>query len=429
MPFTGTTFSYTSPTSATGAVAGQVIQSASWDQIHTDIQNAFTSMYTSIEGSTSVINAGVVSLASSAASQTSLTNIITSVQSQFTNINSMRNFIANGGFEVWQRCSGSFTPGTSTFSVAASTLQYTADRWYIQTGANQASTVVSAVGLSNPSNLCCQVQRNSGQTGVGAYVFAYPLDTPDIVRMHGLKVNFSMLAATGTNWSPTSGTFTVTLYLGTGVVGKRNATPYTNETQAFSISTNLAAGSGATTISGTSSAIIPTTTTQAELQIAWTPTGTASTNDYIQFDDVMLETINYTGTWTATAFDRTPFDVELYLCKRHYQKTFGYGTSPAAASGSLAGAIPALQAVVTQQLLGFWILPVIMRTTPTLTTYNPTQSGSNWESFSLGVDNTSVAVITRTSNITSTAIHIFTTTSGGTVASIQYIHAAADAGI
>lgn len=391
MPITGNTFTYTNPTGATGATPGQVVQSAVWDQIHTDLSNAINQVYAQVV-------AGVT----------------------------LRNFMAaNGSFEVWQRTNG----GTSaSISVAASTLAYTADRWYIQTGATQACTIAAATGLSTPSLIAGKVQRNNGQTGVTGIVFAYPFDTPEIARMRGNKLNFGMLAQTGANWSPTSGTFSVTLYYGTGAVGKRNATPYTNEAQGFTVSTNLAAGSAVTAISASTTVVIPATTTQMELQIAWTPTGTASTNDFITFDDVQLELVGSTLTWAPTNYDRIPFQLELELCKRFYQKTFEYATAPAQG----ASAVNALSAVsiATQRIVLYWEYPVELRTTPSITAYNPAGASANMELYSLGADfGASVAT-----NINSTlggtkAIVFYSTTSGGTTNTIAMLQAQADSSI
>lgn len=391
MPITGHTFAYTNPTGATGAVAGQVVQSAVWDQIHTDLQNAVNQIYAQ----------GVAEV-------------------------SIRNFLAaNGGFEVWQRTNG----GTNaSVAVAASTLSYTADRWYIQTGANQAFTIAAATGLSAPSLIAGKVQRNNAQTGITAVVFAYPFDTPEIARMRGLQLNFSMLAQTGANWSPASGTFSVTLYYGTGAVGKRNATPYTNEAQGFTVSTNLAAGSAVTAIAAATTVVVPVATTQMELQIAWTPVGTASASDFISFDDIQLEPIGSTLTWAPTIFDRIPFQMELELCKRFYQKTFDYSVAPAQGGGAV-NALSAL-AVATQRVVLYWELPVELRTAPVTTSFNPAGASASIELYSLGVDaGASVAVNTNSTLNGTKAIIFYSTTSGGTTNTIAMLQAQADASI
>lgn len=391
MPISGNTFSYTNPTGATSAAAGQVVQSAVWNQIHTDLANAVNQVYAQEV-------AGIT----------------------------FRNFMCdNGTFEIWQRTNGG---SSASVSVAASTLAYTADRWYLQTGVNQAYTVSAVPGLAGAAFIAGKVQRTAGQTGITQIVFAYPFDQPEIVRMLGYKLNVSMLVSTGANWSPASGTFTVILYYGTGAPAKRNATPYAGEVQGFAISTNLAAGSGTTAIAGSTAVVIPANTTQMELQIAWTPVGTAGATDSITFDDVQLEAQNSALAWAPTAYDRIQQNIELIFCKRHYQKTMDYSVSPSTASP--LNALSAL-AVATQRTVFYWEYPIEMRAVPAILTLNPmTVSSPNAELFSLGADSgTSVAVSVNSTLGSTKAITFYTTTSGGTTNQIMMLQAIADAGI
>ena len=168
MPFSGTTF--TLPAGATTQVPGNIVQSATWNSINSDL------------------NMG-----------------LTQVMSQLAGTSSFRNCLwANGGFEVWQRGAGS----ASSISVAASTTAYTSDRWYLTTGALQAHVVSAVAGMIGNSQLAAKVLRTAGQTGVTALTFGYPLSTDSIVRIQGDKVSFSCLVKTGANWSPTNGTLT-----------------------------------------------------------------------------------------------------------------------------------------------------------------------------------------------------------------------------
>ena len=81
---------YTQVSGAITAAAGQVIQSAVWNNIHADLGNALTAL-----------GSGVI------------------------NTPMPRNILsANGGFEIWQRGAG----GAASVSIAASTTAYTADR-------------------------------------------------------------------------------------------------------------------------------------------------------------------------------------------------------------------------------------------------------------------------------------------------------------
>jgi len=346
MPFSGNTF--TNVSGATTAVAGDVIQSATWDNIHTDYATAFT-------------------------------QLMSQLTSGITNRNAL---YMNGGLEVWQRGAGS----SASISVAASTLAYTADRWYLQTGANQASVVSAQTGLTNGSPLCGRVLRTAGQTGTTVVVFAYPLDTDEIYRLRGSKISFTCKVKAGATWSPASGTLQTILYVGTGAVGKRNATPYTNETTVLSISTNLTAGGSVTTITGNSSAVLPTTTTQAELQFAWTPVGTAGATDSIDIDDVQIEAQLSSSTWTPTDYDRLAFFDMYTACQRHYYKTFHYTTAPVAGS-TVQGALSFISQAVTRG--GIYIqFPVKMRTTPGYGTLNPSVNNANWRNITSGNDST-----------------------------------------
>src|SRR5258706_9764201 len=111
----------------------------------------------------------------------------------------LRNILMDSGsVEVWQRGAGA----TASIAVSASTTAYTADRWYVITGVNQASVIAAVTGLTNASNLAAKITRNNAQTGVTAYTFGLPLDTHGVVRMRGSKVAIRAVFQAGANWSP-----------------------------------------------------------------------------------------------------------------------------------------------------------------------------------------------------------------------------------
>jgi len=230
------------------------------------------------------------------------------------------NGLINGGFELWQRGAG----GSASIAVAASSAAYTADRWRLETLANQACTVSQQAGLIDGSQYSGRVQRNSGQTGVGQLVFEQPFELAEIVKYRGKTITVSFRASTGANWSPASGTLNVSIFCGTGAARARANTGYTGETTPMNNATNIAAGSASAAYSITSAAVIPTNTTQMSLVLSWTPTGTAGANDWFQLDDVMWSV----GTG-AQPFERMKFSAELELCRPWYEKSFNYATAPA----------------------------------------------------------------------------------------------------
>ncbi len=348
MPYATTGGTYNNVAGATTQVAGNIIQSATWDNIHTDIGNALTQVMQQLISSISERNA----------------------------------LYMNGSFEVWQR--------GSSVAVAATSTLYTADRWFLNTGGTQASTVAQATGLSNNSRFAAVVGRNNGQAGVTAMQFCYPLDTDEIIRLRGSKVTLSFLIKAGANWSPASGTIGYAVMCGTGAnPAKRAATPYAGESQPINTTSNLTAGGATTAIIVSSSVVIPTNTTQMEIQFYWTPVGTAGAADNFTVDDVQLEAQLSVGTWTPTNFDRIPFDRQLQACQRHYAKTFNYATAPAQNVGVAdTGALNQLSLGAARNQV-YWEYPVRLRVGPTgtnITTYNPGATNANWRDVTAGAD-------------------------------------------
>lgn len=385
MPFSGSTF--TNVNGATTAVPGQIIQSAVWNNIHSDYATAFNQL-----------------------------------MGQLIGVQSNRNILwMNGGLEIWQRGAGA----SASIVVGSTSTAYTADRWYITTGANQSHTIAAIAGLSNRSQLAARIRRDAAQVGVTAMVFGHPLDTDELFRLRGNKVALSALLSAGVNWSPTNGTLVVSLYVGTGAVGKRGG-GFAGETQVITISTNLTPGGAAVAISGQSSGTVPTNATQGELQFSWTPVGAAGAADDFTIDDIELESITSSLTWVPFIYDRLDFSTMLLGCKRHYTKTHPYEVNPTYGAG-LANSLSFLSQA-TARISLFWQLTQEMRANPSFTKYHPTTAtSSNWFDFTGGVSVLASIDITNNSNATK-GILIY----GATAAAIDrfiYIHMAADAGI
>src|SRR5437899_5349231 len=186
---------------------------------------------------------------------------------------SWRNILGdNGGFEVWQRGAGS----SASIAVGARSALDTADRWYLATGANQASTAAAVTGLTSQSNLAGKFQRNNGQTGTGAVGVGFPLDTDEVVRMRGQKVTLSAVVKAGTNWSPTLGLLSMGFSTGTGAPAKAGS--FTGSVTVIATSVNLSVGQQGTIVA-TSSVVVPANAAQAEVDFNWTPTGTAGADE------------------------------------------------------------------------------------------------------------------------------------------------------
>lgn len=332
---------------------------------------------------------------------------------------SFRNILgANGGLEIWQRGAGD----SASIAVAASTTAYTADRWYITTGANEAFTIAAAAGLTNQSQFCAQVQRNSGQTGTAAVTFGYPLTKEECIRLRGKTITLQFYTSTGANWSPTSGTFTYNVYFGTGTEGKRGG-GFTGETNPLTGSVNLAtSASAAQTTKNSGATTVATNVTQGEVQFTFSPTGTASTNDWVKLDDVQLEQGGF-----FTDFERPPIRYLFHECQRHYAKTFPYNTAPAQSAGAAGALAYQVAAASNSRFTALWMFQASMRSSPTITTYNPSAANANWRDVLASADVT--VTVDPTTAKSADRIHIGSSTTAATIGNSGIIHAQADSGL
>jgi hypothetical protein len=238
---------------------------------------------------------------------------------------SYRNILGrNGGFEVWQRSSGD--SGTAGFNMPASTPQYTADGWWAACGPNQAMQVLQAAPLMVGSRWAAYVARAQGQTGTTTMSFEYALDADEIALMRGSIVTLSAFIIKAANWSPAGGILKCYLLTGTGPP-KRAAAGFTNQGQPIYVDYPVPVP--VTRFVATTAAVIPNNVTQASVYFQWLPVGTAGVNDAFVIDDVQLEV----GS-VATAFERRPFEQELFACKRHFQKSFDYAVAPVVGNGN-----------------------------------------------------------------------------------------------
>ena len=357
MPFETNGVVFDNVAGASSAAAGQTVQSATWNAIHMDYEAALTQL-----------------------------------NSQYATVNTNRNILwMNGGLEVWQRGAGA----SASIAIPGAVERYSADRWYLITDVFQVSSVSAVAGLVNESYRAAKVQRGAGQTGTTQMSFCYPIDTDELARMRGEKVTISALLRSGANWSATN--VTVKLYVGEGSPTKagNNGGNFSSVSTPISVTTALTANNSIM-VTGISTSTVPTNITQAELQISWTPTGTAGVDDSITVDDVALEVVTTTySEWTIMAYDRVPFAQMLEGCKRFYQKTFPYSVAPANAivvdNGAADQFTPAYPGEfgayngVNETYIN-WDLPVELRrviTDTEYTVYNPVNAapGTAYSTF------------------------------------------------
>jgi hypothetical protein len=281
-----------------------------------------------------------------------------------------KNGVINGGMDIWQR-------GTSV-SLAASTSAangYTADRWDILNNANQAMTI-SRQATGDTTNLpniqyAARVQRNSGQTGTGTIYMRQSIETANSIPFIGKAVTFSFYARAGANYSAASNYLTYTVGTGTGTDQNPmsftgEATPINNTTQAITTTWQKFTGTGT----------LSSSATEIYIGFAYTPTGTAGTNDYFEITGIQIEL----GS-AATTFTRAggTLQGELAACQRYYWRSTATEVYSTYGNG---------QAETTSQANILVQFPIPMRVQPTSTDW------SNLALYHSGATITSVTNIT-----------------------------------
>jgi hypothetical protein len=258
------------------------------------------------------------------------------------------NPVLNSAFQCWQR-------GT-TVSVSANVLVYTADRWQVYNGPNQAMTV-SRQSTNDTTNLpfiqyAARVQRNSGQTGTTETFLSQPLETLNSIPFVGKTVTVSFYARKGADYSPTSSNFKVNLVSGTGT--DQNIATYTGGASVATVTNALTTTWTRYTVTGT----VGATATELRTDFAWTPTGTAGANDWFEVTGVQLDIGSvalpfrtYAGTLQG----------ELAAAQRYYHRS---------TAGTAYGWFPAWAGTTSTTAFNLtYTLPVQMRVAPTSIEY------------------------------------------------------------
>jgi hypothetical protein len=167
-----------------------------------------------------------------------------------------------------------------------------------------------------------------------------------------------------------------------------------------------------------------------DLYFTWTPVGTAGADDSFTIDDVQLEIVPAAAGYGASPFERLSFTEQLLLCRRHYLKTFSYGTAPAQNAGAGTGELRVLYANDAGVRLTYspWRFPTSMRIAPSaITTYNP--AAANAEARNI-TDNLDCASTSGVTNLTAEGTIVSTTSNTGAgFGDVMGVHAVAEAGI
>ena len=248
-----------------------------------------------------------------------------------------RNAIINSHFDVWQR-------GTS-FALSSSTKTYTADRWACYRAAT-GCTVSRQTGPTGQA-YAMRVQRDSGNASTTAITAYHALESLDSYKFAGQTAYLKLTMKAGANFSAASSSVTVKVTYGTGTDEDPTAS-WTGTTDALSTTQVITTTSTSYDFDSIS---IPSSATQVKVSVAFTPVGTASTNDWVEISAAQLS-VN-----PAPTYERLTYKETLALCQRFYYQFGPFSGSRYTTTGWCYS---------TTTFYGVFKLPVSMRISPTV---------------------------------------------------------------
>ena len=195
-----------------------------------------------------------------------------------------------------------------------------------------------------------RVQRDSGNSNTTAIETMQPVESLNSLRLAGQTCQLKLNLKAGANFSATSSLVTVKVTYGTGTDQAPPASGWTGTTDALSTTQAITTTAADYTFDSIS---IPTTATQVQVSVSFTPTGTASTNDWVEISAAQL-TAGKTSGW-----ERLPQGDILQRCLRYFWRQIdgSYGSQEMCGPG---------QAYSTTFVTWQARFPVTMRTSPTL---------------------------------------------------------------
>lgn len=321
-----------------------------------------------------------------------------------------QNLIMNGGFDIWQR-------GTS-FAYSGGAAIKLADRWKGSRSSGSSGATFSRQTGFNGAQYCMRVQRDSGNSATDNLRFFTQLETAKTIPLQSRRVVVSADVRVGSNFSGT--TIQALLAVGTGTDESYSGGSFTTG------NTNVGAPTITPTTTGTRYAwtffLVPSTATELSVQFNYTPTGTASTNDYFEITNIKLEE----GSMGTPYAPEDPVRV-LADCQRFYEKSFEVGTTPAQNIGAGTGEqtfIASVAAATTNRSPRVLFSQTKRKTAPTITLYSPSAASAQvYDQTAAGVC-TAAAVV----NNTQSGFHVTCTANAGTtVGGVLAYHWTADA--
>jgi hypothetical protein len=278
----------------------------------------------------------------------------------------MRNAIINGNFDIWQRGT-SFTDS-----------EYGADRWFhnrlgtTHTVTRQAFTLGQTDVPGEPEYFCRTVV--SSVAGAGN-------NSMSVQKIEGVRA-FAGQQVTIGFWAKADATKNIAVEL--AQLFGSGGSPSTDVTaigvSKVSIGTTFQKVTVTATVPSISGKTLGTNNDDNLALLIWFDAGSsfnARTDTLGQQSGTFdIAQVQVEPGPVDTPFERRPIGTELALCQRYFNKSYAVGTNPGTAttSGQLAESFAAAGTGGIHSIVRY---PVVMRSTATVTVYNPVTGASN----------------------------------------------------
>ena len=219
---------------------------------------------------------------------------------------SHRNVIQNGDFRIAQRGS----TGALTTAIGYRSM----DRWVASQDSGTVTGNFDQAAAANGDGFeyYARIRRSADSTNVTAISARHQIESHDLVPLQGKEVTLSWVAKAGAQFSAASSAMLINVYYGT-TADQSSANPggwagfgYTLQTTQV-ITTSFVKYSTTFTVNANAK--------EMQVQLGFTPVGTAGADDSINISNVQLE-----EGGIATDFEYLPYEQSLALCQRYLYK-------------------------------------------------------------------------------------------------------------
>lgn len=273
-----------------------------------------------------------------------------------------KNFIINGNFDFWQRANNGIAANTDT----STTRYFAPDRWYLSVSGGAGTVAVTKDNTLTNGVQGCVVARSSTNSSLTDRYLVQEIDRDYVKLLRGRVARVTCMFKTGTTFN---GTLDVEIIYNNAAATTQTVTAftlpfattgYTSPQTALAERITSSVQTAWTQFTASTSAVIPTDTTNMCLRFKHTPTATVSASNSFSVAGVMLTDAGDDPTYPLPApavpyiYAGGSYAGELLECQRYYEKSYALTTDPG--TNATAGMEVAIAINGTINYLSTWPL-------------------------------------------------------------------------